>query len=127
MGVNHGAVRVRTGCPFAGQVPVMVHRLFAGGQQDGPCHQGAEVVMEFRHLLSFLAIADELHFGRAAAKLHLLAPAVGEKLVGRGRVIKASARLVTASADVFAVNGDGEKHVATMLATIMPVRKPSKP
>lgn len=59
-------------------------------------------------------------------KLHLLAPAVGEKLIGRGRVVKASARLVIASADVFAATGDKEKHVATMLATIMPVGKPAK-
>jgi len=57
----------------------------------------------------------------AEYKLHLLAPAVGEKLVGRGRVIKASARLVVASADVFAVKDGEEKHVATMMATIMPV------
>lgn len=60
-------------------------------------------------------------------KLHLLAPALGEKLIGRGRVVKASARLVIASADVFTATGDKEKHVATMLATIMPVGKPSKP
>jgi uncharacterized protein (TIGR00369 family) len=57
----------------------------------------------------------------AEYKLHLLAPAIGKKLVGRGRVIKASSRMVIASADVFAVTGDNEKHVATMLATIMPV------
>ncbi len=57
----------------------------------------------------------------AEYKLHLLAPAVGEKLVGRGRVIKASARLVVTSADVFAVKDGEEKHVATMMATIMPV------
>jgi len=57
----------------------------------------------------------------AEYKLHLLAPAVGEKLVGRGRVIKASTRLVVASADVFAVKDGEEKHVATMMATIMPV------
>jgi uncharacterized protein (TIGR00369 family) len=60
----------------------------------------------------------------AEYKLHLLAPAVGQKLIGRGRVIKASSRLVTASADVYAVNGETEKHVATMLATIMPVGRP---
>lgn len=54
-------------------------------------------------------------------KLNLLAPAVGERLIGRGRVLKASARIVTAASDVFAVDEDGEKHVATMLATILPV------
>lgn len=57
----------------------------------------------------------------AEYKLHLLSPAVGEKLVGRGRVVKASSRLVIASSDVFAVKGGEEKHVATMLATIVPM------
>lgn len=57
----------------------------------------------------------------AEYKLHLLAPAIGDKLIGRGRVIKASTRMVIASADVFAVKGDKERHVATMLATITPV------
>ncbi|GAA2805462.1 PaaI family thioesterase [Saccharopolyspora taberi] len=54
-------------------------------------------------------------------KLHLLAPAVGEKLIGRGRVIKSSSRLVIAAADVFTATGGKEKQVATMLATIMPI------
>ncbi len=62
----------------------------------------------------------------AEYKLHLLAPAIGDRLVGRGRVIRASSRLVTASSDVYAVKDGKERHVATMLATIMPVGRPPR-
>ncbi|MGW4124886.1 LysR family transcriptional regulator [Nocardia sp. NPDC004711] len=36
--------------------------------------------MEFRHLVSFIMIAEELHFGRAAQRLHLTQPSLSAQL-----------------------------------------------
>ncbi|MFD9666981.1 LysR family transcriptional regulator [Rhodococcus sp. NPDC059968] len=76
--------------------------------------------MEFRHLVSFITIAEELHFGRAAARLHLTQPSLsaqlqklekslGVRLVARtshevkltsaGREFEAQARLIVAQMD----------------------------
>lgn len=51
-------------------------------------------------------------------KLNLLAPAIGEKLIAVGTVIKAGKRQAVTRADVFAVKDGEEKIVATALATI---------
>lgn len=51
-------------------------------------------------------------------KLNLLAPAVGQEVIGRGKVIKATARSVVTQAEVYAVHEGKEKLVAVALATI---------
>jgi uncharacterized protein (TIGR00369 family) len=51
-------------------------------------------------------------------KLHLLAPAVGESILGRGYVVKESSRQVVCRADVFALKNGTERLVGTALATI---------
>ncbi|MEV0292345.1 LysR substrate-binding domain-containing protein [Nocardia sp. NPDC050710] len=76
--------------------------------------------MELRHLVSFLALAEELHFGRAAQRLHLTQPSLsaqlqklerslGVQLVSRnshevrltpaGREFEGQARLIVAQLD----------------------------
>ena len=52
-------------------------------------------------------------------KLNLMAPAIGDSLVARARVVRPGRTLVVVQADVFAIRGDREKTVATALATLM--------
>jgi uncharacterized protein (TIGR00369 family) len=55
----------------------------------------------------------------AEFKINLLAPAAGERLVARGRVVKAGRTLTLAAAEVFAISAGAEKLCAMMTATCM--------
>ncbi len=57
----------------------------------------------------------------AEFKMNLLAPAKGQRFIARGRVLKAGRTLSVCAGDVFAVDAGVEKHVATMLATMVVV------
>jgi len=52
-------------------------------------------------------------------KINLLAPAEGEELIARARVVRSGKTLKICLADVYARKGETEKHCATVLATIM--------
>jgi uncharacterized protein (TIGR00369 family) len=52
-------------------------------------------------------------------KINLLAPADGEELVARARVVRSGRTLKICMADVFVKKGGAENHCATVLATIM--------
>jgi uncharacterized protein (TIGR00369 family) len=54
-------------------------------------------------------------------KVNLLAPAVGERVIARGRVVRAGRTISVCTADAFAVRDGAERHVSTMTATIMTV------
>jgi uncharacterized protein (TIGR00369 family) len=58
-------------------------------------------------------------------KINLLAPAAGEELIARARVIRSGKTLKVCSAEVYAQRNGAETHCATMLATIMCL--PGKP
>ena len=55
-------------------------------------------------------------------KINLLAPATGDCIVARGRVVKAGRTLTLAQAEVFAVTGGQEKLIALLTATLMAVK-----
>ncbi|MEN9481172.1 MAG: hypothetical protein RLZZ298_2567 [Pseudomonadota bacterium] len=52
-------------------------------------------------------------------KMNLLAPADGEKLIARGKVVRSGRTLIVTQAEVFAVNGEKETLCALMQQTIM--------
>lgn len=54
-------------------------------------------------------------------KINLLAPAVGERILARGRVVKAGRTLTLAQAEVFAEAGGKQKLIALLTSTLMTV------
>lgn len=55
----------------------------------------------------------------AEYKMNLLAPADGEKLMARARVLRSGKTLKICAADVYVLKSGEEIHCATMLATVM--------
>jgi uncharacterized protein (TIGR00369 family) len=52
-------------------------------------------------------------------KMNLLAPADGEELIARARVLRSGKTLKVCTADTYARKNGAETHCATMLATVM--------
>jgi len=52
-------------------------------------------------------------------KVNLLAPAVGERILVRGRVVRAGRTISVCTADAYAVRDGVERHVSTMTGTMM--------
>ncbi len=50
--------------------------------------------------------------------IKILAPAKGDTVIARGRVIRSSATITVAAADIFAVTGESEQLCATALVTM---------
>jgi uncharacterized protein (TIGR00369 family) len=106
-----------------GQVEISLPASPAVSQQHGFVHAGA------------LASTADSAAGYAALtlmpsgagvlttefKINLLAPGVGERMMARGRVVKAGRILTLAQTDVFAIHEGREKHIALLTATLMTV------
>jgi uncharacterized protein (TIGR00369 family) len=95
-------------------------------QQHGFVHAGAlAAILDSACGYAALTTMEE---GRAVLtvefKLNLIRPATGDAIVARARVVRAGRTLTVCAGDAFARTGDGETHVATMLATMIAADPP---
>lgn len=100
-------------------LPVSTHLT----QQHGFVHAGAvasiaDSAAGYAALTTMPAGAGVL---TAEFKINLLAPAAGERLLAKGKVIKAGRTLTLAMAEVFAISGGSSKLCAMLTATCMTI------
>jgi uncharacterized protein (TIGR00369 family) len=106
-----------------GEGTVEIRLLFSPSltQQDGYLHAGAvAAILDSACGYAALSVAPADHEVLTVEfKVNLLAPAAARVFIAKAQVKRAGRKLTVCMADAFAVTGDKQKMVATMLATIM--------
>jgi uncharacterized protein (TIGR00369 family) len=106
-----------------GRVEIVIRPHAAISQQHGFVHAGA--VSAIADSAAGYSALSLMPAGRGVLtteyKINLLAPAVGDRIVARGRVVKAGRTLTLAQTEVFAESGGTERLVALLTATLMAV------
>jgi len=90
-------------------------------QQHGFIHAGivATIADSAAGYAAFSLFPAEASVLTSEFKLHLLAPAEGELLIARGRVLKPGRTLTIAETEVVAVKGGREKLCAKLIGTLV--------
>ncbi|TKW66647.1 MAG: PaaI family thioesterase [Paracoccus denitrificans] len=106
-----------------GQVVITAPILPTSLQQQGAGHAGlafsiGDSAAGYSALTTMPADAEVM---TVEMKINLMAPALGDRLVAEGRVIRAGRRIVVVAADVFAELNGARKHVAMLQGTMIPV------
>lgn len=106
-----------------GLVEIAIRPAPAISQQDGFVHAGA--VSAIADSAAGYAALSLMPAGigvlTAEFKINLVAPATGERILARGRVVKAGRTLTLAQTEVFAESGGHQKLIALLTATLMAV------
>lgn len=104
-----------------GQVEIKLPYRESLTQQDKYLHAGAiATIADTACGYAALSLANpESEVLTVEYKVNLMAPAVGDHFVARGRVIKPGKTITFCSGEVFSIKGKREKLVVTMLASIM--------
>ncbi|MDU8910411.1 PaaI family thioesterase [Aestuariicoccus sp. MJ-SS9] len=110
-GVETGAVTIAA--PITG----------ATSQQQGFAHAGLTFSIgdSAAGYSALTLLPEDQEVVTAEIKINFLAPAKGDRLIARGRVIKPGRRLIVVTAEVFAENAGTETQVAVLMGTMVPV------
>lgn len=107
----------------AGSVEIELRPSPAISQQHGFVHAGA--ITAIADSAAGYSALSLMPAGRGVLsteyKINLLAPAVGDRIVARGRVVKAGRTLTVAQAEVFAEEDGDAKLIALLTATMMSI------
>lgn len=114
------------GCSVPGEVEIHMPFNQRHTQQDGFVHAGVitSILDSACGYAAYSVAPPGCNVLTVEFKVNLLAPAVGIKFSAKGHVKRRGKTLTVCTADAFAINGDGEKLIATMLGTIMTLPSP---
>lgn len=89
-------------------------------QQDGFLHAGVVIAaMDSACGYATLSLMEpNWRVLTVELKVNLLSPASGERLLARGQVIRHGRTLTVCHGDAYALTGDQDRHVATILTTM---------
>ncbi len=107
-----------------GAVEIVMIPSPAISQQHGFVHAGAvSAIADSAAGYSALSLMPEgAGVLTTEFKINLVAPAVGERIVARGRVVKPGRTLTLTQSDVFAISNGQERLIALLTATMMTLR-----
>jgi uncharacterized protein (TIGR00369 family) len=107
----------------AGEVDIAVPFSERLTQQDGYLHAGvvAGAIDSACGYAALTTMAAEAEVLTVEFKINLLAPAAGERLVARGRVLRSGRTLTVCRGDAVTISDGREKHVATLTATMIAI------
>lgn len=106
-----------------GEASITAPILNSSRQQQGFGHAGLTFSLgdSAAGYAALTTLPDTQEVVTAEIKINLLAPAQGDLLIARGRVIKPGRRLIIVSSDVFARSDGTERHIACLIGTMIPV------
>ncbi|HZG43546.1 MAG TPA: PaaI family thioesterase [Longimicrobium sp.] len=108
----------------AGEVDVELDVRDEVGQQHGFVHAGAlaSILDSAAGFAAYTLMPADAGVLSVEFKVNLLAPARGERIIARGRVVRAGRTISVVTADAFGIEGGRETHVATFTGTMMTIQ-----